>query len=98
MGDSITQDMRALWLRLHTDSGWWTLDMLTHHWKPNCARHEVQHAMDALEAGGFVESRDHATNLSYGVTPDCKALPGFALLRPNQKALNEHPANAPEMK
>ncbi|HAL40120.1 MAG TPA: hypothetical protein DCP03_19240 [Polaromonas sp.] len=77
MGNSITQDMRALWLRLRTDGGWWTLDMLMHHWKPNCAPYEVQHAMDTLEAGGFVESRDHATNLSYGVTLDCKALPGF---------------------
>lgn len=31
----------------------------------------------ALEAGGFVESRDQATSLSYRVTSDCKALPGF---------------------
>ncbi|MFC5522949.1 hypothetical protein [Polaromonas jejuensis] len=69
--------MRALWLRLRKSGGWWTLDMLKHHWRPTCAPHEVQHAMDALEAGGFVESRDQATNLRYGVTANCQALPGF---------------------
>lgn len=78
MSNSISQDVRALWLRLRADGGWWTLDMLMHHWKRSCSPHEVQHLMDALEAGGFVESRDHATNLSYGVTLDCKALPGLA--------------------
>lgn len=85
--NAITPDARALWLRLRTDGGWWTLDMLVHHCKPGCALCEVQHAMDALEANGFVESRDHATNLRYGVTSNCKSLPG-----------HEHPANAPEMK
>ncbi|MDD5325171.1 MAG: hypothetical protein PHR71_07685 [Polaromonas sp.] len=98
MDNSITQDMRALWLRLRTDGGWWTLDMLVHHWKPGRAPYEVQHAMDALEAGGFVESRDQARNLSYRVTLDCKAPSGFAHLHPNQRALNEHPAKLAEMK
>ena len=97
-GDPITQDVRALWLRLRKNGGWWTLDMLTHHWKPTCAPREVQHAMDALEARGFVESRDQATNLSYGVTSDCEALPGLEPLCLNQKGLNERPATAPEMK
>ncbi|MFC5521470.1 hypothetical protein [Polaromonas jejuensis] len=86
VGDPITQDVRALWLRLRKDGGWWTLDMLTHHWKPTHTPHTVQHAMDALEAGGFVESRDHATSLSYRVTSDCKALPGFLSRSVNQKA------------
>jgi len=98
MDNSITHDMRALWLRLRTDVGWWTLDMLMHHWKPSCAPYEVQHAMDTLEAGGFVESRDQVANLSYGVTPDCKTLPGFDPIRLNLKALNEHTANSAEMK
>ena len=98
MGNFITQDVRALWLRLRTDGGWWTLDMLTHHWKPSGAPHEVQYVMDVLEAAGFVESRDQATNLSYAVTLDCKALPGFNRLRLNQKALNEQPTNTGEMK
>ena len=98
MGDPITQDVRALWLRLRKNGGWWTPDMLTHHWKPTYAPHEVQHAMDALEAGGFVKSRDQATNLSYSVTVDCEALPGFEPLCLNQKVLNDRPTNAPQVK
>jgi hypothetical protein len=98
MGGLITQDMHALWLRLRKNGGWWTLDMLTHHWKPTYAPHEVQHAMDALEAGGFVESRDQVTNLSYCVTLDCEALHDFEPACLNQKVLNEHPTNAPKMK
>ena len=76
-GNPITPDVRALWLRLREHGGWWTLDMLTPHWRPTCKPHAVQQAMDALEAGGFVESRGHATRVSYGVTSDCKTLPGF---------------------
>ena len=76
-GDPITPEVRALWLRLREDGGWWTLDMLTPHWKLTHTPHTVQHAMDALEARGFVESRDHASGLSYGVTSDCETLPGF---------------------
>ncbi|ABE42950.1 hypothetical protein [Polaromonas sp. JS666] len=71
-GDPITPDVRALWLRLREDGGWWTLDMLTPHWKPTHTPRTVQHAMDALEAGSFVESRDQATRLSYRVTSDCE--------------------------
>ncbi|HEY3048826.1 MAG TPA: hypothetical protein VGJ72_15365 [Polaromonas sp.] len=75
------QDLRALWLLLRKDGGWWTLDMLAPHWRPTCVSHEVQYAMDALEAGGFVESRDHATHLAYGITSDCEALPDFEPVR-----------------
>lgn len=98
MGNPITHDMHVLWLRLRTDGGWWTLERLAHHCKPGNAPYETQQAMDALEAGGFVESRDHATTLSYGVTPSCKALPGFDPIRLKLKAPNEHTANAAEMK
>jgi hypothetical protein len=97
-GNAITEDARALWLRMRTDGGWWTLDQLMHHWKPGCAPCKVQPAMDALEAGGFVESRDHATNLSYGVTLNCKSLPGSDPCHPGRKALNERPADAAKMK
>jgi hypothetical protein len=96
MGDPITQDVRALWLRLRKDGGWWTLDMLTHHWKPTHTPHTIQHAMDVLEARGFVESRDQATCLSYRVTSDCETLPGFEPLRhPEgaQRARHEQPRN-----
>lgn len=75
MGNAITQDVRALWLMLRNDGGWWSVSMLTHHWRPTFQPHEVQQAMDALEAGGFVVSRAQSTCLSYGITSDCKALP-----------------------
>lgn len=97
MGDPITQDVRALWLRLRQDGGWWTLDMLTHHWKPTHIPRTVQHAMDALEAGSFVESRDQTTRLSYRVTSDCETLPGFEPLCQPEDA-HERATNNPEMK
>lgn len=81
MGNAITQDTRALWLMLRTDGGWWTVAMLTHHWRPTFQPYEVQQAMDALEAGGFVESRDQASNLTYGVTSSCRELPDFEPIR-----------------
>lgn len=75
MGNAITQDVRALYLMLHRDGGWWTVSMLTHYWRPTFAPHEVQQAMDALVAGGFVVTRLQLNSLIYGVTSDCKALP-----------------------
>ena len=75
MGNAITQDTRALWLMLQADGGWWTVAMLTHHWKPTFAPYEVQQAVDALEAGGHLDSRDQAGTRIYGVTSGCQALP-----------------------
>jgi hypothetical protein len=75
MGALITRDMRALWARLHAAGGWWTPEMLAPYWRPTFAPPEVQQALDALEANGFIESRDQASNLSYGVTPHCLVLP-----------------------
>jgi hypothetical protein len=77
MGNAITQDVRALWLMLRDNGGWWTVAMLTHHWRPTFDPREVQQAMDALEAGGFVTSRNQATQPTYCVTSDCKVLPGL---------------------
>jgi hypothetical protein len=71
-GDLTTADMRALWTHMRQHSGWWTLDMLAPYWRPTFVPHEIQQAMDALEAHGFVESRDQANKLSYSVTPHCK--------------------------
>ncbi|HQR97608.1 MULTISPECIES: hypothetical protein [unclassified Polaromonas] len=78
MGNAITQDTRALWLMLVRDGGWWTAAMLTHHWRPTFAPHEVQQAVDALEAGGFLASRDQgdkAHTRIYAFTSECKTLP-----------------------
>lgn len=75
MGNAITQDTRAMWLMLRNDGGWWTVNMLTHYWRPTFALHEVQQAVDALEAGGFLGSRDQAGTRIYCVTSGCKALP-----------------------
>ena len=74
-GSAITQDVRALWLMLRREGGWWSVSMLTHHWRPTFAPHEVQQALDALESGGFAVSRDQLTALQYCVTPECQALP-----------------------
>lgn len=91
------QDLLALWLLLRKDGGWWTLDMLAPHWRPTCVPREVQYAMDALEAGGFVESRGHAIHLTYGITSDCEALPD---LDPsvNQAGVSERPTNGQKVK
>lgn len=78
MGNAITQDTRALWLMLMHDGGWWTVAMLTHHWRPTFQPYEVQQAVDALEAGGFLDSREQAGTRIYGYTSDCKALPDLA--------------------
>ena len=75
MGNAITQDTRALWLTLQADGGWWTVTMLTHHWRPTYQPYEVQQAVDALEAGGHLDSRDQAGTRIYGVTSGCKVLP-----------------------
>jgi hypothetical protein len=77
MGDLLTHDVRTLWLQLHATGGWWTLNSLASHWKPTYEPHDVQQAMDMLEAGSFVESRHQTSRLSYGVTPDCKTPPGL---------------------
>ncbi|WP_457279568.1 hypothetical protein [Polaromonas sp. P5_D5] len=82
MGDLITHDVRALWLRLRATGGWWTLASLHPHWKPTYEPNDIQQAMDMLEAGGFVESRHQTSRLSYSVTPDCQTLPG---LEPDQE-------------
>ena len=79
MGSAITQDTRALWLMLQRDGGWWTVAMLTHHWRPTFQPYEVQQAVDALEAGGFLVSRDQAGKCIYAFTSDCNSLPDLAL-------------------
>lgn len=78
MDNAITQDTRALWLMLQGDGGWWTVAMLTHHWKPTFAPYEVQQAVDALEAGGYLDSRDQAGTRIYAVTSGCNALPDIS--------------------
>lgn len=78
MGNAITQETRYLWNMLVKDGGWWTASMLTKHWQPTFAPHEVQQALDALEAGGFLDSRDQAGTRIYGFTSDCKSLPDLA--------------------
>lgn len=75
MGNAITQDTRALWLMLKRDGGWWTVSMLTHHWRPTFAPHEVQQAVDALEAGGFLDSRTQLGSRLYAFTSGCNELP-----------------------
>lgn len=75
MDNALTQDTRALWLMLRSDGGWWSIKMLTRHWHPTFAPHEVQQAVDALEAGGYLDSRDQAGARIYCVTSGCKALP-----------------------
>ena len=75
MGNAITQDTRYLWLMLVNDGGWWTASMLTRHWHPTFAPHEVQQALDALEAGGFLDSREQTGARNYAFTSDCKRLP-----------------------
>ncbi|MFM9902165.1 MAG: hypothetical protein ACKVOT_14230 [Polaromonas sp.] len=75
MGNAITSDVRALWLFLRSDGGWWTVSMLTHHWRPTFALFEVQAAIDALEAGGFIDSKPQLNSRSYCFTSDCKSLP-----------------------
>ena len=77
MGNAITQDTKYLWIMLRKDGGWWTAKMLTRHWHPTFAPHEVQEALDALEAGGFLASRDQLTQTpQYAFTSDCLVLPG----------------------
>lgn len=75
MGNAITYDTRHLWLMLRRDGGWWTAKMLTAHWSPTFAPHEVQQALDALEAGGFLNSRDQQGERIYAFTSGCKLLP-----------------------
>lgn len=74
-GSAITQDVRALWLMLRREGGWWSVGMLTHHWRPTFEPREVQQALDALEAGGFAVSRNQTSALQYCITPECLALP-----------------------
>ncbi len=75
MGNAITQETRYLWLMMMRDGGWWSVTLLTRHWSPTFAPHEVQQAVDALEAGGFLDSRDQAGTRVYAFTSDCKSLP-----------------------
>lgn len=77
---AITPDTRALGLMLQEDGGWWTAAMLTHHWRPTYQPYEVQQALDALEAGGHLDSRDQAGTRIYAVTSGCKALPDISSL------------------
>lgn len=91
MGNAITQDTRAIWLMLQRDGGWWTVAMLTHHWRPTFQPYEVQQAVDALEAGGFLDSRNQggedeqdeqdekASKRIYAFTSDCMLLPDLAI-------------------
>ena len=81
MVNGITQVVRALWLMLKTDGGWWTMTMFAHHWRPTFEPHDVQQAVDALEAGGFIESLDQAGSRIYGLTPNCEALPDLGPIR-----------------
>lgn len=64
--------IRELLVTLRQDGGWWNLDMLSRQWRPTDVLHGVQSAMDALEAGGFVESRGYSASLAYAVTANCK--------------------------
>lgn len=78
MGNAITQETWYLWLMLMKDGGWWSVKMLTKHWHPSFAPHEVQQAVDALEAGGFLASCDQgdkAHTRIYAFTSECKTLP-----------------------
>lgn len=88
MGNAITQETRYLWLLLMKDGGWWSTKMLTRHWHPTFAPHEVQQAVDALEAGGFLVSRDQegendqdqkVSTRIYAFTSDCMLLPDLAI-------------------
>ncbi len=65
---------------LKTDGGWWTVARLVPCWRPTFRPHGVQQALDVLEAGSFIESRDQAGSRVYGVSPACEALPELAPL------------------
>jgi hypothetical protein len=81
MGNAITADVRALWLFLVKDGGWWTARQLTHHWRPTFAEYEVSDALEALAKGRFLERRlpgtPHTTQpAEFGFTSSCAPLPG----------------------
>lgn len=78
----ITVEMRQIWTLLRSKGGWWTEERLAVHWKPTFARQDMQEALDMLEAGRFITSQDHTTNLVYGFTSDCRLLPDQDSLRP----------------
>ena len=79
---AITAEIRQIWTLLCSEGGWWSVKRLAVYWSPNVAQHEMQAALDVLEAGRFIMSRDHATDLAYGFTSECRPLPGQAAPRP----------------
>jgi len=79
MGNAITHDARALWLMLRKDGGWWSASMLTHHWRPTFDIYEMNTMLNALVAGGIVQSRKQVDADQYCVTSDCLELPGTTL-------------------
>jgi|GEM_PF-1524227 len=89
--NGLTPDVCALWLMLKTGGGWWTAARLTPSWHPTFQPHEVQQALDALEAGGYIESCDQAGDRIYGVSPACEAPPDD-VLRAGHVVLHERPA------
>lgn len=76
MGNAINQDARAIWLTLVSDGGWWSASMLSHHWRPTYAVHEVEDFLQALATGGFLVKRQQLSATQYAFTSDCKQLPG----------------------
>ncbi len=58
--------------------GRYFIALQTGHLSPSFAEFELQEALDVLEAGNFIQSRDHATATAYAYTSDCIALPEAA--------------------
>ena len=50
--------------------------MLTHHWRPTFADHEVEAHMGALVRGRFLVERMQLGTVQFCVTSDCLHLPG----------------------
>ncbi|MDO8776583.1 MAG: hypothetical protein Q7K57_49295 [Burkholderiaceae bacterium] len=80
MGRGIGQAERALWLMLRNDGGIWTVNQITHHWRPTFSTEEVQWMLDAMTDARLVEKRGqlHAV---YCVSSTCIPLPGLSLTR-----------------
>lgn len=76
MGNAITVDARALWVFIRNSGGWWSVSMLTHHWRPTFADHEVEAHMGALVRGRFLVERMQLGTVQFCVTSDCLHLPG----------------------